>query len=207
MHAHALDATAFNSLACNPEKSYATAVEHPNIAEPTGPPQPGPPQPGPPQPGNGAEHDHMAERQSAAEHGLGAGDPGAEIVSAWRALAAHHAAVSSALEHELSERHGLGVNEFEVLERLAEGSDHKFRVQELAEAVHITQSTLSRLIGRLEQNGLVQRSMCDMDRRGIYVCLTDAGRKRHAQARPTQRAVLSATLPARPAARAAAHDG
>jgi DNA-binding MarR family transcriptional regulator len=117
-----------------------------------------------------------------------------EIVSAWRALAARHAAVSAALERELGERHGLGVTEFEVLERLAEDEEHQFRVQELAEAVHLSQSALSRLIGRLEQHGLVQRSLCDLDRRGIYVCLTEAGRRRHVEALPTQRAVLAAAL-------------
>jgi len=116
------------------------------------------------------------------------------IVSAWRALAARHAAVSAALERELGERHGLGVTEFEVLERLAEDEQHQFRAQELAEAVHLSQSALSRLIGRLEQHGLVERSLCDLDRRGIYVCLTEAGRRRHAEALPTQRAVLAATL-------------
>ena len=128
-----------------------------------------------------------AEDPSPAE-----GLPG--IVGAWRALAARHAAVSAALERELGERHGLGVNEFEVLERLAEDEQHQFRVQELAEAVHLSQSALSRLIGRLEQHGLVQRSLCDLDRRGIYVCLTEGGRRRHAEALPTQRAVLAATL-------------
>ena len=119
-----------------------------------------------------------------------------EIVSAWRALAARHAAVSAALERELGERHGLGVTEFEVLERLAEDREHKFRAQELAEDVHLSQSALSRLIGRLEQHGLVERSLCDLDRRGIYVCLTEAGRRHHAEALPTQRAVLAATLAA-----------
>ena len=119
----------------------------------------------------------------------------AGIVSAWRALAARHAAVSAALERELGERHGLGVTEFEVLERLAEDEEHQFRVQELAEAVHLSQSALSRLIGRLEQHGLVERSLCDLDRRGISVCLTAAGRRRHAEALPPQRAVLAATLP------------
>jgi len=117
-----------------------------------------------------------------------------EIVIAWRALAASHATVVAALDRELGERHGLGVSEFEVLERLAEDSEHKFRVQELAESVHLSQSALSRLIGKLEQHGLVQRSLCDLDRRGIYVCLTEAGRRRHAEALPTQRAVLAATL-------------
>jgi DNA-binding MarR family transcriptional regulator len=123
----------------------------------------------------------------------GAGVP--EIVMAWRTLAASHATVVAVLDRELGERHGLGVSEFEVLERLAEDSEHKFRVQELAESVHLSQSALSRLIGKLEQHGLVQRSLCDLDRRGIYVCLTEAGRRRHAEALPTQRAVLAATLP------------
>ena len=128
-------------------------------------------------------------------------DPGlaeagaAPLVSAWRSLTARHASVSAALERELGERHGLGVSEFEVLERLAENEQHKFRVQELAESVHLSQSTLSRLIGRLEQHGLVQRNMCDVDRRGIDVCLTEAGRQRHAEAQPTHRAVLASTMP------------
>ena len=117
-----------------------------------------------------------------------------ELVSQWRELVASHAAVTAALEHDLGERHGLGVTEFEVLERLAENPEHLFRVQELAESVHLSQSALSRMIGRLEQHGLVGRSLCDDDRRGIYVCLTDAGRRRHAEALPTQRAVLAATL-------------
>jgi hypothetical protein len=50
------------------------------------------------------------------------------------------------------------------------------------------------MIGRLEQHGLVERSLCDNDRRGTYVCLTGAGHRRHAEALPTQRAVHAATL-------------
>src|ERR1700722_9227428 len=68
----------------------------------------------------------------------GPGTPPAEAtaeVAAWRALAASHAIVTCALDRELGERHGLGVSDFEVLERLVESADHKFRVQELADAV------------------------------------------------------------------------
>src|SRR6516225_5583104 len=138
----------------------------------------------------------MIQRAGTGLADVGEAQPGGvpELVSAWRTLAARHARVVAALDRELGERHGLGVTEFEVLERLAEDSDHKFRVQELAESVHLSQSALSRMIGRLEQHGLVQRSLCDADRRGIYVCLTEAGRRRHAEALPTQRAVLAATL-------------
>jgi DNA-binding MarR family transcriptional regulator len=138
---------------------------------------------------------------SQQEAGVGMADPGVaradeapEVVSVWRALVATHAVVSAALERDLGERHGLGVSEFEVLERLAEDAEHKFRVQELAESVHLSQSALSRMIGKLEQHGLVERSLCDLDRRGIYVCLTEAGRRRYAEALPTQRAVLAAML-------------
>ena len=120
------------------------------------------------------------------------------VVSAWRAIAASHAAACTALEHELGRRHGLGVSEFEVLDRLAESERQKFRAQELADAVHLSQSALSRLIDRLERHGLVKRSLCDNDRRGIYVSLTQAGRQRHAEAAPTHREVLAEVLAAAP---------
>jgi DNA-binding MarR family transcriptional regulator len=115
------------------------------------------------------------------------------VVSTWRAIAASHAAANAALERELA-RQGLGVSEFEVLDRLSESPEHKFRAQELADAVHLSQSALSRLISRLEKSGLVERCLCDLDRRGIYVTLTDAGRQRHAEASPTHRDVLAGVL-------------
>jgi len=116
------------------------------------------------------------------------------LAAAWRELLKRHATTWCALERELGERHGLGVTEFEVLERLVEDGRERHRVQELADAAFLSQSALSRVIGRLERDGLVTRSMCDEDRRGIYVCLTEAGRARHAAARATQREVLAATL-------------
>jgi DNA-binding MarR family transcriptional regulator len=116
------------------------------------------------------------------------------LVGEWRELMARHATVSWALGRELENRHGLSVYEFEVLERLANDDHEQHRMQELAAAVHLSQSALSRLIARLERDGLVHRSMCPSDRRGIYACLTAAGRERYEQARPTHRAVLAATL-------------
>ena len=87
------------------------------------------------------------------------------------------------------------MSEFEVLEWLAGcGENDQRRMQELAEAVHLSQSALSRLIGRLETEGLVERTICETDRRGIYSRLTDAGRARYEEARPTQRRVLAEVL-------------
>jgi DNA-binding MarR family transcriptional regulator len=116
-----------------------------------------------------------------------------QLVEAWRDLLERHARTTAALERRLEHEHDLGVSEFEVLERLAACED-KVRMQELAGAVHLSQSALSRVVARLENEGLVSRGMCPDDRRGIMACLTDAGRERYEAARPTHREVLAETL-------------
>src|SRR5690349_4433329 len=92
-----------------------------------------------------------------------------DLTGAWRGLLAKHAEVSCALERDLQERHGLGMSEFEVLELLVEAGPEALRMQRLAESVYLSQSALSRVIGRLERDGLVSRCLCAEDRRGIYV--------------------------------------
>lgn len=118
----------------------------------------------------------------------------------WRELLARHATAWCALERELGEKHGLGPSEFEALDHMVESGRDKYRVQELAEVVHLSQSALSRLIARMEKHGLVTRAICEYDRRGVFVHLTDEGRRRHAEALPTHRAVLGDVL-SRPAVR------
>src|ERR1044072_8751091 len=120
-----------------------------------------------------------------------------EIVEVWHELLDRYARSVSALERALEHEHGLGVSEYEVLERLASSERSDLRMQELAEAVHLSQSALSRVVGRLEAEDLVVRKMCKSDRRGIFACLTDAGRPRDEEARPTHRAVLAETLGSR----------
>ena len=114
------------------------------------------------------------------------------LVEQWRELLARKTRVWNALELELDHRHGLSASEFEVLDTLSEYDCAKPpRVQELAGHVCITQSALSRMIGRLESQNLVTRALCVDDRRGVYVVLTDAGMAKLAEARPTHRAVLA----------------
>jgi DNA-binding MarR family transcriptional regulator len=117
-----------------------------------------------------------------------------QLQAEWRALMAEHARVNEALERELRQRHDLSVTEYEVLQRLAEAEDGQRRMQELAEEIHLSQSALSRLVGRLEEGGLVCREMCDHDRRGIWASITADGRTAEKEAAPTQRDVLAATL-------------
>jgi DNA-binding MarR family transcriptional regulator len=116
------------------------------------------------------------------------------LTDAWQELQARHARVTGALERALQDGHQLGVNEFQVLELLTTAPADHCRMHDLSGTVPLSQSALSRLVGRLEQDGLVTRTMCPEDRRGIYASLTDAGRARYEQAKPTQRAVLAEQL-------------
>jgi DNA-binding MarR family transcriptional regulator len=115
------------------------------------------------------------------------------VVDAWREVLCKHAQISCLLDNALRE-HGLGVSEYEILDRLAEYDCEGVRAQELERSIHLTQSALSRAIARLEKDGLVERKMCPQDRRGVTVGLTEAGRSRHAAAQPEYLAVLTERL-------------
>jgi DNA-binding MarR family transcriptional regulator len=117
------------------------------------------------------------------------------VKAAWRALISAKVASWNALERELGEQHGLGVSDFEVLDHLASKPGHTYRAQSLADAVHLSQSALSRLTDRLERHGLVERCNCTNDRRGIDIVLTPAGMDKHGQALHTYCEVLARTLP------------
>ena len=115
------------------------------------------------------------------------------VVDEWRSLLDRHAKVSCALEKTLQSEHGIGLSEFEILDRLVDANQGSYRMTDLASDIYLSQSALSRAVARLENDGLVHRSMCTDDRRAIFVCLTDAGRKVHQAARPTHREVLGDT--------------
>lgn len=117
----------------------------------------------------------------------------AALTEQWRTLLEQHMRVSTALERALSE-HGLGISEYEVLAELSSAPENECRMQQLSGVVHLSQSALSRVVGRLEEQGLVTRFMCTNDRRGIFASMTPAGRDRFEAARPTHRKVLAETL-------------
>ncbi|MEU3613715.1 MarR family transcriptional regulator [Streptomyces sp. NPDC006872] len=119
------------------------------------------------------------------------------LVEQWRDMLALHARTQCELDRALHQ-HGLCASDFEVLDVLAESGAPNvscgYRVQEIAERVHLSQSALSRLIARLEKDGLVERGLCTEDRRGVRVALTRKGRALHGHVRPVQRAVLTRML-------------
>lgn len=118
----------------------------------------------------------------------------------WRGILAVHARTVCEIDRALH-RYGLGASDFEVLDLLATEAPREgdqCRVQNLVGRVHLSQSALSRLIGRLEKDGLVDRSVCAEDRRGVWVSLTGKGRALHAEVLPVQRGALERSLGASP---------
>lgn len=139
----------------------------------------------------------MVTTMTAAKVSAGPGEISADAsadVREWRELLARHADLTCALDRALQAGHSLGMSEYEVLERLAELPEQSAKVATIAKSVHLSQSALSRVIGRLEVAGLVERHMCPEDRRAINVRLTDEGLERQTEARPTQRRVLAERL-------------
>jgi DNA-binding MarR family transcriptional regulator len=90
-----------------------------------------------------------------------------------------------ALDAELERAHGLRLVDYDVLIHLARSPDRRLRMAELAEAVLLTRSGLTRLVDRLEQRGLVERRKCANDARGAFAVLTDEGLRRFREAHPT----------------------
>ncbi|MHA3703132.1 MarR family winged helix-turn-helix transcriptional regulator [Jatrophihabitans sp. YIM 134969] len=124
-----------------------------------------------------------------------------DLAREWHELMGRYHRISCVLDRELEQAHGISGSDFEVLQQLAlHGDDGSLRMHELAGHVHLTQSALSRLVSRLERDGLVDRSMCPDDRRSVSTCITPAGRERFEQARATQRHVLRNADTASPAA-------
>lgn len=112
----------------------------------------------------------------------------------WRALAALHARLESRIERALQAEHGLSVSEYTVLDVLSRQDGWHMRMQQLANAVVLSQSATTRLVTRLEDQGHLSRYLCDTDRRGIYTEVSESGQELLAQARPTHDRALSEAL-------------
>ena len=102
----------------------------------------------------------------------------ARVPAAWVQLLRTHAGLTRAMDANLRTRHGLTINDYEVLLALAAAPDRRLRRVDLAEQVLLTQSGVTRLLQGLEASGLVRRASCDTDGRVVYARLTEAGRRK-----------------------------
>ena len=98
-------------------------------------------------------------------------------VAWWDDVVALHAAVEQLLAAALR-AHQVGLSEYRALALLAAFPKSEMRILDLADALHLNQSSVSRLVNRLETADLVYREACGDDRRGVFTVLTAEGKRR-----------------------------
>lgn len=108
-----------------------------------------------------------------------------EELEAWRGMLRAHAELTKALDVELSREHKLPLSSYEVLLHLADAPDGRMRMSELADSVLLSRSGLTRLVDRLEREGLLTRTRCKDDARGFFAQITPQGRRLFGAARRT----------------------
>ncbi|MFD7625470.1 MarR family winged helix-turn-helix transcriptional regulator [Streptomyces sp. NPDC059851] len=112
----------------------------------------------------------------------------------WDRVLTLHARVERHLGQALQRRHGMGLSEYRALEDLSQASDGELRMQELADRVGLGQSSVTRLVGRLDAAGYAYKDLCPDDKRGVYAVITEEGRQQYAAARSTYAEVLGSAL-------------
>jgi DNA-binding MarR family transcriptional regulator len=121
----------------------------------------------------GPEHGRNAERLDERE------------LRAWRGMLRVHATLTKALDADLDAAHGLPLSSYEVLMHLYDADEQRMRMSDLAASVILSRSGLTRLVDRLEREGLIERQSCASDARGSFASLTPAGRRKLQAARAT----------------------
>src|SRR5579884_3899316 len=96
-------------------------------------------------------------------------------LAAWRTFLRAHATAIDAIERELTAAGEVPLSSYDVLIELLEAPGRRLRMAELARRVVLSRSGLTRLVDRLERDGLLARERTAEDRRGAYAVLTDAG--------------------------------
>lgn len=107
--------------------------------------------------------------------------PDHDTMRAWSALLVAHRRLTAAMDAELRERTGMDLDEYDVLHQLRR-AEQPVRMSDLAHRVLITRPTVTRLVDRLVEQGLVERSPDPTDRRAVLVALSPSGRERLADA-------------------------
>jgi DNA-binding MarR family transcriptional regulator len=106
-------------------------------------------------------------------------------LDSWTSFLRAHSAITRQLNADLLAAHALTLSDYEVLLHLSHAEHAMMRRVDLAESVVLTASGITRLLDGLERSGLVEKASCSADARVSYAKLTDAGRRRLAEAAST----------------------
>jgi DNA-binding MarR family transcriptional regulator len=105
-------------------------------------------------------------------------------VDAFARLAGAHATLTRALSSELVAKHGLTLNDYGCLLLLSRAEEEGMRRIDLANALQLSPSGITRLLDRLEDQGLVGKGACKEDARVSYAILTEPGLEKLREAAP-----------------------
>jgi DNA-binding MarR family transcriptional regulator len=103
---------------------------------------------------------------------------------AWRTLQLMQMRLTGELARQLAAESGMSYQDYVVLVALADQADGRQRLFELAHDLGWEKSRLSHHIARMTTRGLVRKELCDSDRRGAFVVVTQQGRREIAAAAP-----------------------
>ena len=106
-----------------------------------------------------------------------------DITGPWVNFLRAHAAVTRQLSARLEATHGLTLSDFDVLVQLYYAPDRALRRVDIARAVLLTASGITRLLDGLERAGWVEKRACETDARVSYAVLTEAGLQKFEAAR------------------------
>jgi DNA-binding MarR family transcriptional regulator len=112
-------------------------------------------------------------------------DLGPAELAAWRGMLRAHASLLHDMDAELTAAHGLALRSYEVLLHLEAAPQRRLRMSDLSHSVLLSASGVSRLVDRLERDGLVHRERCSEDGRGYWTVLTTNGERKYREARAT----------------------
>ncbi len=113
-------------------------------------------------------------------------------IAVWRSFLRAHTNAARELERELVAATGMPLGSYDVLLQLAEAPGRRLRMAELADRVLLSRSGLTRLIDRLQAEGLVRRAPSPDDARGTFTVLTTEGLSRLRSAAPVHLAGIQA---------------
>lgn len=108
--------------------------------------------------------DHVSEAQIARD-----------LCASWSQIILFTSAVDTRLSKWLAETYNLGLTEYRALLLLSRAPHKELRVNDLAQQVGLNQSSVTRLLGRLEAKSLTYRDTCPEDGRGVYAVIADKG--------------------------------
>jgi DNA-binding MarR family transcriptional regulator len=96
-------------------------------------------------------------------------------LAAWRSFITAHAELIGRIETRLDKAKVLPLGWYDVLLALVEAPERRLRMSDLAQAVILSRSGLTRLVDKLETAGYLFRQPSPTDRRGAFAVLTDKG--------------------------------